>query len=72
MKAVINEASAMRRGIHSVWNFLRRKWQMLHRNGIEHSFGDWNLSSDDVEVVPADRSAARVVLRCNGTDVLLE
>jgi hypothetical protein len=58
--------------IHSLWNFLMRKWQKLHRNGIEHSFGDSDLDSDDVEVVPAKRSAARVVLRCNGTRVFLE
>ena len=67
MKAGPTDASAFRFEIHSLKNFPERKWQKLYRDDIEHSFGDWDLISDDVEVVPTDRAAASVVLRCNGT-----
>ena len=84
MKAAIKEASALRCEIHSLWNFPERKWQKLHRNDIEHSFGDWNLNSDDVprlkalgarQAVPhrecENKQQVSVVLRCNGTGVFL-
>jgi hypothetical protein len=60
MKAAIKEASALQCKIHSLKNFPKRKWQKLYRHDIEHSFGHWNLISDDVKVVPRGAHCTKV------------